>query len=68
MFRNDITESTLELESIENELQQLVEKMRLGTTSQQNNNVSPIPPPGFPVSNNTGIQNKRFSLENQSSF
>jgi len=57
----DVTECTLELESIENELQQLVEKMRLGETSQQNSNVSLTPPPGFIPSNNNGIEeNERF--------
>jgi hypothetical protein len=48
------------LESIENELQQLVEKMRLGATSQQNSNASLTPPPGFTTTNNTGIKNKGF--------
>ncbi len=55
---NDVTECTLELESIENELQQLVEKMRLGATSQQNNNVSLTQTPGFRTPANTGIKNK----------
>ncbi len=57
---NDVTECTLELESIENELQQLVEKMRLGATSQQNNNVSLTQTPGFTTPINTGIKNKRI--------
>ncbi len=56
---NDVTECTLELESIENELQQLVEKMRLGAISQQNNNVSLTQPLGFTTPTNTGIKNKR---------
>jgi uncharacterized coiled-coil protein SlyX len=46
---SDVTECSLELESIENELQQLIEKMRLGATSQQNSNVSLTPPPGFTI-------------------
>lgn len=46
----------MELEAIENELQQLVEKMRLGTTTkQQNGNGLLASPPGFSSSNNTGI-------------
>jgi len=54
------------LESIENELQQLVEKMRLGATSQQNSKVSLTPPPGFTTTNNTGIKTtKRFSIKNK---
>ncbi|CAF2762560.1 unnamed protein product [Rotaria sp. Silwood2] len=45
MLRTDhVTECTLELTSIENELEQLVQKMRLGAISQQNSNVSLTPP------------------------
>jgi uncharacterized coiled-coil protein SlyX len=55
---NDVTECSLELESIENELQQLIEKMRLGATSQQNSNVSLTPPPGFPAPINNGNKKK----------
>jgi hypothetical protein len=51
---NDITECSLELESIENELQQLIEKMRLNS----NGNASSVPPPGFSALSNTGIINK----------
>ncbi|CAF3941983.1 unnamed protein product, partial [Rotaria sp. Silwood1] len=37
MLRTDhVTECTVELTSIENELEQLVHNMRLGTVSQQN--------------------------------
>lgn len=52
-----LNECSIELESIETELQQLVEKMRLGTT-QQNGNGSlqtPPPPPGFNILNPNGI-------------
>jgi uncharacterized coiled-coil protein SlyX len=57
---NDVAECSLQLESIENELQLLIERMRLGAPSQQNNNVSLTPPPGFITPINTGIINKRF--------
>jgi hypothetical protein len=52
---NDVTECTLELESIENELQQLIEKMRLSSTSEQNGNISSTSQPGFTASSQSGI-------------
>ena len=64
---NDVTECSLELESIENELQQLIEKMRLGATSQQNSNVSLTPPPGFPAQINNGNK-KRLGLFNKDKY
>ena len=39
---NDITECTMELESIETELQELIEKMRLGTISQKENSTQHV--------------------------
>ncbi len=57
---NDVTECTFELESIENELQQLIEKMRLGARSQQNGHISLAPPPGFTTPINTGIKKRKF--------
>ena len=56
---NHVTECTLELTLIENELEQLVQKMRIGATPQNNSNVSSTPT-SFTKSINTGIQrNKR---------
>ncbi|CAF0808362.1 unnamed protein product [Rotaria sordida] len=44
MLRTDhVTECAIELTSIENELEQLVQRMRLGAISQQNSNVSLTP-------------------------
>lgn len=44
---NNITECTLELESIENELHQVIERMRLGSTTRQREHVPSTPPPGY---------------------
>lgn len=46
---NDVTQCTLELESIENELQQLIERMRLGSTTRQRECIPTTPPPGYSV-------------------
>ena len=44
---DDINECSLQLESIENELQTLIEHMRVGAPNQQNTK-TPLPhPPGF---------------------
>ncbi|CAF3519706.1 unnamed protein product [Rotaria socialis] len=52
MLRTEhVTECTIELTSIENELEQLVQKMRLGAISQQNSNVSSTPPGFTPLIN-----------------
>ena len=51
---SDIGGSSVELESIENELQQVVEKMRLGATSASTSQVSLTPPPGFTVAMKDG--------------
>jgi hypothetical protein len=53
---NDVTECTLELESIENELQKLIEKMRLNSISGQNGNSSSTPPAGFTTPSNADQQ------------
>jgi hypothetical protein len=49
---NDITECSIELESIENQLQPLIEKMRVNSTTGQNGHASSslLPPPGFTIS------------------
>ena len=52
---NEVTKCTLELESIENELQQVIERMRSNSTAAKNGTASPAPPPGFPTPSNTGI-------------
>ncbi|CAF3823782.1 unnamed protein product, partial [Rotaria sp. Silwood1] len=57
MLRTDhVTECTVELTSIENELEQLVHNMRLGTVSQQNSNIS-LTPPSLTASNHIDQQN-----------
>lgn len=45
----DVTECTLELESIENELQQVIERMRLGSSTRQREHVPSTPPPGYSI-------------------
>jgi hypothetical protein len=65
---NDVTECTLELESIENELQKLIEKMRLNSISGQNGNSSSTPPAGFTTPSNAGIMNKEFEKQNENDF
>lgn len=53
MLRTEhVTECTIELSSIENELEQLVQKMRLGATSRENSNAS-SPFAGYKTPNNT---------------
>ncbi|CAF1157879.1 unnamed protein product [Adineta steineri] len=63
---NDITGCSVQLESIENELQSLVEKMRLGASSQQQiRNVPLTPPPGFTTKNNNDQQQQQQSTVNK---
>ena len=57
MFRTtDVTQCTLELESIENELQELVERMRLGSTTRPREHVPSTPPPGYSITSKTQAQ------------
>ncbi|UJR30988.1 hypothetical protein I4U23_018499 [Adineta vaga] len=70
MLRTDnLTECSLQLESIENELQTLIEKMRLGSSSsssQQNTNISSSSS-STPSVFSTSVQtNQRHSMNNKS--